>query len=138
MEAPHYWNQNDTYPKAKIGRDEYVDLEIIERICNKMRLNIPDVIDLNVIDLNFSSNKSKSIMYDTFSFYVVSLLLSIFCVITLTMFLMLVLVSWPEYVDSNLSIIAVIAKRCNSYSSLYSLYSRFHHSNWLSSIFLES
>ena len=58
-----------------------------------MRLNIPDVIDLNVIDLNFSSNKSKSIMYDTFSFYVVSLLLSIFCVITLTMFLMLVLVS---------------------------------------------
>ena len=31
---------------AKMGRDEYIALEIIERICNKMKLNISDVIEM--------------------------------------------------------------------------------------------
>mgnify|MGYP002852906728 CR=1 FL=1 len=31
---------------AKMGRDEYVALKIIERICNKMKLNISDVIEM--------------------------------------------------------------------------------------------
>lgn len=31
---------------AKMGKDEYVALEVVERICNTLEITIPDVLEL--------------------------------------------------------------------------------------------